>query len=131
MSARLAWRLGLLLVVAIAVVVTVRRHARIEEAILATLSLRQRLAQLLVVRFDGPLASPAAITMVHDQQVGGVVLYAKWGNVVDEAQLVALTTALRAANDVPPVVAVDQEGGRVDRLAAVRGARPPASALAR
>lgn len=131
MSARLAWRLGVLVAVTIAVVVTVRRHARVDEVILATLSLRERLAQLLVVRFDGPVASPAAVTMVHEQQVGGVVLYAKWGNVVDEAQLVALTTALRAANDVPPLVAIDQEGGRVDRLVAVRGARPAASALAR
>ena len=99
--------------------------------VLAGLPLRERLAQLLVVRFDGPTLSPDADTMLRVQKVGGAVLYAKWGNVVDEAQLLALTAALRAANDAPPpLIAIDQEGGRVDRLAAVRGARPAASAIA-
>lgn len=107
------------------------RHVLVDDPVLATLSLRERLAQLLIVRFDGPLASPPVVTMTHDQKVGGVVLYAKWGNVVDEVQLVALTAALRAANDVPPLLAIDQEGGRVDRLVPIRGARPSASALAR
>lgn len=101
------------------------------ERTLAQLSPRERLAQLLVVRFDGPVLSPDADAMVRVQKVGGVVLYAKWGNVVGEAQLQGLTTALRAANDAPPLlVAIDQEGGRVDRLVTVRGARPAASTVA-
>lgn len=97
---------------------------------LGALSPRERLAQLLVVRFDGPVLSPDADTMLRAQKVGGVVLYAKWGNVVDEAQLRALGTALHGATDPPPLVAIDQEGGRVDRLVAVRGTRPAATALA-
>ena len=97
---------------------------------LATLPLRERLAQLLVVRFDGPGLSPDARTMVAEQKAGGVVLYAKWGNVAGEAQLRALTTAIHDANPLHPLIAIDQEGGRVDRLVAVRGKRPAVTALA-
>jgi beta-N-acetylhexosaminidase len=115
---------------ALAAVLLVRHLCDPVTRRLGALSLRERLAQLLVVRFDGPVLSPDADTMLRAQKVGGVVLYAKWGNVVDETQLRMLGTALHGATDPPPLIAIDQEGGRVDRLAAVRGVRPAASALA-
>lgn len=122
--------LGLLVVAAAGLVVTGSAGCGRVGRALWGLSLRERLAQLLIVRFDGPVLSPDADTMLRVQKVGGAVLYAKWGNVVDEAQLRLLTSALHDADPLPPLVAIDQEGGRVDRLVAVRGTRPGATALA-
>ena len=106
------------------------RRAATPDALAAALTLRQKLAQLLVVRFDGPVLSPDVDAMVRQQGVGAVVLYAKGGNIVDETQLQTLTATLQHASALPLLIAIDQEGGRVDRLEAVRGARPAASAMA-
>ena len=56
----------------------------------------------------------------------GVTLFAR--NVQDAAQLRALTAELRALLDAP-LVAIDQEGGRVDRLRGFRGRTPSAREL--
>lgn len=122
--------LGLLVVAAVGVALA--RYTSCGRVVLALwrLPLRERLAQLLVVRFDGPVLSPAARTMLVEQKVGGVVLYAKWGNVGGDEQLRALTAAIHDANALHPLISIDQEGGRVDRLVAVRGKRPAATALA-
>lgn len=100
------------------------------DAALARLTLRQKLAQLLIVRFTGPTYSADVETMMARQGAGAVILYSRDNNIVDAAQLTALTTALRNSGPVPPMIGVDQEGGRVDRLTPVRGARPAATAIA-
>ena len=120
-----------LLIALAGVVVLLRpRHAATPDELAASLTLRAKLAQLLVVRFDGPAVSRDVDVMVRRQGVGAVVLYAKSGNIVDETQLRTLTATLQGASALPLVIAIDQEGGRVDRLEAVRGARPAASELA-
>lgn len=46
--------------------------------------------------------------------VGGVILFSR--NYADSTQLKALTFAIRALRDPPPLIAVDHEGGRVQRF---------------
>jgi beta-N-acetylhexosaminidase len=89
-------------------------------------TLREKIAQLLVVGFRGttPAECGAAVRDVRDLGVGGVILFdremaAPGGgrrNIVSPAQLQELTAYLRAQAARPLLVAIDQEGGRVNRL---------------
>lgn len=79
----------------------------------------ERLAgQVIVGRFHG--SDPAAVAaMVREHHLAGVSITS--GNIVDEAQVRALTAAVADATradgrDFPPVVGVDQEGGYVSHL---------------
>ena len=60
-------------------------------------------------------------------QVGGVILFAR--NYESPAQLDALTAAIRALRDPAPLLAVDHEGGRVQRFRDGFAAIPPMRSL--
>lgn len=70
---------------------------------------------LLVIAFDGPVL-PDWLRVLLARGLGGVALFAR--NLVDRAQVSRLNREIRvAARDwPPPLIAVDQEGGRVQRL---------------
>jgi beta-N-acetylhexosaminidase len=93
------------------------------------MTLDQKLSQLLVARFEGPSLSSSVRSMIHQHEVGAIVIYAISGNIVSASQLQTLLHEARRSSRMPLVVAVDQEGGRVDRLKAIHGPRPPASAI--
>ena len=89
------------------------------------LDLRQKIAQMLLVGFRGRTIAEAAGTVadIRDRGLGGVVLFdydaptARYRRNIDSpAQLRALIAGLRAAAAVPLLVAIDEEGGQVDRL---------------
>ena len=71
-----------------------------------------------IVGIAGPSLLPPERELFAALPPAGVILFAR--NVVDPAQLGALTAALRSVLADDAVIAVDQEGGRVARL------RPPA-----
>jgi len=60
-------------------------------------------------------------------QPGGVLLNGQ--NIESAQQVVEMTGAIRAAVQVPPIVAVDQEGGRVDRVKTIYSPMPAADLL--
>jgi beta-N-acetylhexosaminidase len=99
------------------------------DALLARLTLDQKLAQMMIVQFPGPAYSPAIDAMIRRNQVGAVVLYAKNGNIQDRTQLASLILRLQAASALPLLIAIDQEGGTVDRLASLNGRRAAAAAI--
>lgn len=81
----------------------------------------------LFVGVEGARLAPTERRLLARLRPAGVVLFGR--NVEDAGALVALVAELRAA--VPGLlVAVDAEGGRVDRLRAVVGAAPAAADLA-
>ncbi|GDY30255.1 glycoside hydrolase family 3 protein [Gandjariella thermophila] len=89
--------------------------------------MNQRLHRLasgvLLPGFAGTRA-PAWLARRIEAGLGGVVLFGR--NVVDDAQVAALTAELRAARD-GVLVAIDEEGGDVTRLDARRGSAVPGS----
>lgn len=110
---------------------------RQEEAIAET-SMKEKIGQMLTVGFDGFVLkpnSPIALA-IHHRQIGGVILFdydlkhqAYRRNIRNPAQLKKLTTALQnmakkadqyrvnsAESSYPLIIAVDYEGGAVDRL---------------
>jgi beta-N-acetylhexosaminidase len=86
------------------------------ERLLASLSLEQKVGQLMMVGFAGQEVDEGVRALVQGRQVGGVCLFSR--NLASAAQVARLNDELRAllVGQVPPFLAVDQEGGNVVRL---------------
>ncbi len=97
----------------------------------SSVSLREKIAQLLIVGFRGTTPAECALAArdVREHRVGGVIFFdqemaaAAGGrrNIVSPEQVRELVAFLQAQAAVPLLVSVDQEGGRVNRLKAEYG----------
>lgn len=96
------------------------------EALVSSLPLRDRLAQLLVVGVD-PSSAKDAVNAVRANQVGGVFL---GGNDTELLRDNALAQVQQVAR-IPVSVAIDEEGGRVQRIDELDGPVPSARVMAR
>jgi beta-N-acetylhexosaminidase len=90
----------------------------------AATELDRMIGQMILVGFLGSSQRDAGVIAVHDQlkrgTVGGVLLFPD--NIRSPANLRALTTYLASANPtLAPFIAVDQEGGLVQRLSRRNG----------
>lgn len=97
------------------------------NALMAKMTLDQEIGQLTMIGFPGASLSAADVAWIRQYQPGSVIFFN--GNVQSLAQTQALTGQLQAASTVPMLVAVDQEGGLVDRMANIDGPAPSATAL--
>ena len=70
-----------------------------------------------------------AVNSLLHPAVGGVVLFSR--NYSSRAQLKALTADIRSAREPRPLICIDQEGGRVQRLRAGFTALPPLRSIGR
>ena len=68
----------------------------------------------LMIDIDGTVLTPADRELLRHPLVGGVILFAR--NYAEPAQVLELTTAIHALREPRLVIAVDQEGGRVQRF---------------
>ena len=68
----------------------------------------------LMMDLAGPVLGPEDREVAAHPAIGGVVLFAR--NFVDPAQLAALAAELHRLRSPPLVIAVDHEGGRVQRF---------------
>ncbi len=93
-------------------------------AVLAAMSTRDKLAQLLMV---GVRNGDDAKAVVANHHVGGIFI----GSWTDLSMLSnGMVKTLSASTALPVAVSVDEEGGRVARLSKLIGAAPSAKALA-
>src|SRR2546427_10709906 len=80
-----------------------------------TAMLRQSVSQLFMVGLPGPRLDRATRAFLTDHPPGGVILFKR--NIRSAAELRRLAEAIHATGaGVHPLVALDHEGGRVDRL---------------
>jgi beta-N-acetylhexosaminidase len=96
-----------------------------QEAAIAELPIRRRLAQLLMVGVDarGP---QEALAVVRSEQVGGIFLPGSANGLLSDGAL----EQVQAAAELPVAVAVDDEGGRVQRIDTLDGDMPSARSMA-
>ena len=95
--------------------------------LLPQLTLDEKLGQMIIVQFAGLQPTPDAVQMMNAQGTGGMILYEY--NMSSPDQLRSLNVQLRQLSAIPPLLAVDQEGGTVNRFINIVGPLPPASSL--
>ena len=83
----------------------------------------------LMVDIDGTELTPDDIQVLSHPMVGSVILFSR--NYRSVAQVTALTGAIRAVRNPQLLIAVDHEGGRVQRFREGFTRLPPARALGR
>ena len=100
-------------------------------------SLSIKIGQMLMIGFRGLSAaeSPGIIEDIRRRSIGGVVLFdydvplkSPVRNISSPRQLSKLTGDLQEKTQIPLFIAIDQEGGRVNRLKASKGFPPSVSA---
>jgi beta-N-acetylhexosaminidase len=101
-----------------------QRQAQFIAQTISRMSLDEELGQLLVVAFTGTTLSSNLQTMIVNQHVGGIILFAS--NIKTFAQVQALDAAMQARASIPLFISTDQEGGQVNRLRAIIGNTPSA-----
>jgi beta-N-acetylhexosaminidase len=94
----------------------------------------RRVGQRFMIGFDGLEASADVKRLIRDYGVGHVILFAR--NVDSPEQVADLNRELQlsardAGHDLPLLIAVDQEGGRVARMGPPWTVWPPLRALGR
>jgi beta-N-acetylhexosaminidase len=96
------------------------------ERVIASWPLEKRLAQLLMVGVD-PRTGNEAEALVGRYGVGGVFIGGDASGIFEDGSLARLP----AVSGIPPLVAVDDEGGRVQRIDQLAGPLPSARTMAR
>ncbi|CCB87409.1 uncharacterized lipoprotein ybbD [Parachlamydia acanthamoebae UV-7] len=85
------------------------------------LSIEEKVGQLLMVHFYGTEANGDAKKLIQDFHIGGIIYY-EWANGLADAQQVQILSrglqslAQERAHPIPLFLAIDQEGGVVNRL---------------
>ncbi len=107
------------------------------EPTLPALTIEQLCGQLVVAGYGGPFPSDALVRAHRDGALGGFIVFKR--NLVADAAPDEVVDALSdslarlaevSVTDLPPLLAIDQEGGRVARLGAPVLGLPSMRALA-
>jgi beta-N-acetylhexosaminidase len=99
---------------------------------MSTLSVREKIGQLIVAGFPEPRVTDELRELIADYKIGNIILFSH--NVENAAQLRGLCGELqrliREATGHPAFLSIDQEGGRVTRLPSDAVNVPGAMAIA-
>lgn len=94
-----------------------------------THTLRQLAGSTLVAGFPALAAPPEILADLARSELAGVILFKR--NIGEPEEIMRLNTSIIEAAESPPIIAVDQEGGRVARLGPPVITLPPMRALGR
>jgi beta-N-acetylhexosaminidase len=92
-----------------------------------SLTLEQKIGQLLYIGLPGMEFDAEARALVSDVQPGGVIIFGR--NVASAEQLRGLLEGVRETVRVEPLLGIDQEGGLVDRLRKICTPMPAARTI--
>ncbi len=109
----------------------VEQRQQATEKLIASMSMERLVGQLLVTGFEGVEAPQLLRDHIRNHLVGGVILFRR--NIFDADQTQYLTrslqeTARETGEELPMLIMIDQEGGRVTRFD-FAGRLPSAMAL--
>lgn len=80
------------------------------------MTLDEKIGQMVLSGFNGTDFNGELDTLINDLKVGGVILFSR--NIEDSNQLKKLNLDIEEANkNIPVFISIDEEGGRVNRLA--------------
>jgi beta-N-acetylhexosaminidase len=100
-------------------------------------SLAVKIGQMLMIGFRGLSITdaPGIVVDIRKRHIGGVVLFdydvptkSPVRNISSPEQLSKLTLELTGLSEIPLLIAIDQEGGKVNRLKSSKGFPPSVSA---
>ena len=81
------------------------------------LSIREKVGQMLIVGLDSNTISERIKNLIINYKISGVILYRKNFKTYDDmVKLIEELKKLNSGNKIPLFIAVDQEGGRVNRM---------------
>lgn len=81
------------------------------------LKLEEKIGQLFMVGINGKEIDNNIRTLITKYKVGGVILYRKnYSNYDEMLKLINQLKKINSSNSIPLFIAVDQEGGRVNRM---------------
>ena len=84
---------------------------------LKELTLNEKIGQMMMVGMDGNSIDDRIKKLILNYKVGGVILYRKnFKTYNDMLKLIHELKELNSSNKVPLFIAIDQEGGRVNRM---------------
>ena len=84
---------------------------------LSDLSIEEKLGQMMMVGFNGNQISDRVKELILNYKVGGFILYKKnFDSYEQMLQIIRELKKLNSRNKVPLFIAIDQEGGRVNRM---------------
>ena len=94
-----------------------------KELVLSKMTTEEKVSQLFIIRPENLLPSDQGIKKITNKYlkevekypVGGFVIFKQ--NIENPSQLRELNLALKKSCPIPPIISVDEEGGRVARLA--------------
>jgi beta-N-acetylhexosaminidase len=92
------------------------------------LTLEEKIGQLFFLGFQGYEPDGETRHLLEVVRPGGFIILQR--NIEGFDQIYDLTTQLRQISPIPPFIAIDHEGGRVDRLKQIFAPMPPMSELA-
>lgn len=85
--------------------------------IIKDLTLEEKIGQMIIIGMDGTAITERIKLMIQKYKIGGIILYRKnFKTYSDLLNLVKSLKELNKQNKLPLFIAIDQEGGRVNRM---------------
>ncbi len=90
------------------------------NTIMSEMTLEEKIAQMLVIQYSGDTADDKLINEIQSVQPGGFILFAN--NITTYEKTKDFVNTLQNNSKIPMIISVDQEGGKVQRIAELNDA---------